>query len=309
MRIVVLAVAVAVFLLFTALLARAGRKADRMRQRINMVRGAEREYADEQLKKTFAERVLQPLPDKLTRILKQATGGKKNAGSMTKNMRKLDKQLRAAALPLSAQEFTLAKSVLTIVFLVGGGAAALLIPIPPIFKLLVLIVAMCIPVYGARFFLNGRVKRRKESIMHDLPDVMDLLVVSVEAGLGLDAAIARLYDKNHSPVLTELAAAIREVQMGVPRKNALREMAERCDVKQLTTFVTALIQAEQLGVSLKGVLAVQSERLRVERKQMIQAKALKAPIKIMIPTVFCIFPVMFIILLGPAALSLIDIFK
>ena len=145
--------------------------------------------------------------------------------------------------------------------------------------------------------------------MIDLPEVMDILVVSVEAGLGLDSAIVQQYSKNKSAVLMELNSAIREIQMGVPRKTALKEMADRCDVKELTAFVTALLQAEQLGVSIKSVLMQQSERLRVERKQMIQAKAAKAPIKIMIPTVIFIFPVVFIILLGPAVLSMLETFS
>jgi tight adherence protein C len=107
-------------------------------------------------------------------------------------------------------------------------------------------------------------------------------------------------------VLTELNNAIREVQMGVPRRTALKEMADRCDVKELTAFITALLQADQLGVPIKSVLDVQADRLRVERKQRIQAQAAKAPIKIMLPTVAFIFPVIFIILLGPAAVSMIS---
>ena len=144
--------------------------------------------------------------------------------------------------------------------------------------------------------------------MIDLPEVMDILVVSVEAGLGLDSAIVQQYSKNKSAVLMELNSAIREIQMGVPRKTALKEMADRCDVKELTVFVTALLQADQLGTSVKSVLQVQSERLRVERKQAIQAKASKAPIKIMLPTVIFIFPVIFIILLGPAAVDIMSTF-
>ncbi len=93
--------------------------------------------------------------------------------------------------------------------------------------------------------------------------------------------------------------------MGVPRRTALKEMADRCDVKEMTAFVTALLQADQLGVPIKNVLEVQADRLRIERKQRIQAVAAKAPIKIMLPTVLFIFPVIFIILLGPAAVSML----
>jgi tight adherence protein C len=207
------------------------------------------------------------------------------------------------------QEFSFIKGMLALLFLVIGGILFLLLPIEQIYRLLILLVILCIPLYGANFYLKRRVKRRKEQIVNDLPDVMDLLVVSVTAGLGLDAAIARQHSKNKSVVLAELNGAIREVQMGVPRKVAFKEMADRCDVKQLTAFVTSLLQAEQLGVSVKSVLTVQADRLRVERKQRIQAKAMKAPIKIMLPTVGFIFPVIFIILLGPAVVNLIATFR
>jgi tight adherence protein C len=218
---------------------------------------------------------------------------------------KIDKQLKASGLALSLQEFTFIKSMLILVFFVVGIALFLLLPINFLLRLVVLMVMMNIPLYGTSYFLTSRVKTRKEAILRELPDTMDVLMVSVEAGLGLDAAIVRQYAKNKSVVLTELNNAIREVQMGVPRRTALKEMADRCDVKELSAFITALLQADQLGVPIKNVLDVQAERLRVERKQMIQAKAAKAPIKIMLPTVAFIFPVLFIILLGPAVVELI----
>lgn len=191
-------------------------------------------------------------------------------------------------------------------FFAIGIALFLLLPLSILLRLVILLVLANIPLYGTSFFLSSRVKNRRETILRELPETMDVLVVSVEAGLGLDAAIVRQYAKNKSSaVLTELNNAIREVQMGVPRRTALKEMADRCDIKELTAFVTALLQADQLGVPIKNVLDVQAERLRIERKQRIQAVAAKAPIKIMLPTVMFIFPVIFIILLGPAAVSMI----
>ncbi|NLI55309.1 MAG: type II secretion system F family protein, partial [Clostridiales bacterium] len=217
-------------------------------------------------------------------------------------------QLKSAGLPLTVQEFSFIKGMLSLVFLVGGFALFMLLRIEQILRFLVLILMLCIPVYGSTFYLRSKVKSRKLEIVRNLPEVMDLLVVSVEAGLGLDAAIVRQYSKNKNAVLAELNGAIREVQMGVPRKTALKEMADRCDVNQLSTFVTALLQADQLGVPVKSVLQTQAERLRVERKQMIQAQAAKAPVKIMLPTVAFIFPVIFIVLLGPAVMNLISTF-
>ncbi len=308
MRLVVLACTAAVFFIFIALLNGLGRKGDAMRRRYAQVKDTERSYSDDELKKSFSERVLRPTVKKISERVKRLAGKSRSPGPSKSNV-KLGKQLKSAGVNLSVQEFSFIKSMLALIFLAGAAILYFVLPIDQIFKVLIMLVMVCIPVFGATYYLRGRVKRRKGMIVRDLPDVMDLLVVSVEAGLGLDAAIVRQYSKNKSVVLSELNSAIKEVQMGVPRKVALKEMADRCDVKQLSAFVTALLQAEQLGVSVKSVLSTQSERLRVERKQRIQAKAAKAPIKIMLPTVMFIFPVIFIILLGPAAVNLIATFR
>ncbi len=308
MRLVVLACTLAVFLVFVALLNGLGRKSDHMRKRFMQVKETERVYSDDELKKSFSERVFRPAVKRFSERIRRMAG-KSRAPAAGKVSLKLEKQLKAAGLPLTVQEFSFIKSLLLLVFLSGAIALFLLLKIDQIYRVLIGLVLVCIPVYGAGFFLNARVKSRKEAIARELPDVMDLLVVSVEAGLGLDAAIVRQYSKNKNAVLTELNGAIREVQMGVPRKTALKDMADRCDVKQLAAFVTALLQADQLGVSVKNVLDTQADRLRTERKQIIQARAAKAPVKIMLPTVGFIFPVVFIILLGPAAVNLISVFR
>jgi tight adherence protein C len=237
--------------------------------------------------------------------VKRSAGNRKPVAPSKASI-KLEKQLRASGLAISLQEYNLIKSILLLVCFVIGIALFFILTVNLFFKLIIFMVLINIPLFGYSKFLSSRVKNRKEAILRELPDTMDVLVVSVEAGLGLDAAIVRQYAKNKSIVLTELYNAIREVQMGVPRRTALKEMADRCDVKELTAFITALLQADQLGVPIKSVLDVQAERLRVERKQRIQAQAAKAPIKIMLPTVAFIFPVIFIILLGPAAVSMIS---
>jgi len=310
MRLTVLVFTLAVFLLLLALLSGLGAKDDLMRRRFTQLKDSERErtYNDDELKKSFSERVIRPILRRLSAGIRRSAGKRKTAAPSKANV-KLEKQIKASGLPLTLQEWIFVRSMLLLLFLAGGIALFLLLPIDLLYRLLILLVLVNIPSYGSSFFLKSRVKARKESIIRDLPEVMDVMVVSVEAGLGLDAAITRQYAKSKSAVLTELNSAIREVQMGVSRRNALREMADRCDVKEFTTFVTALLQAEQLGVSVKNVLETQSQRLRIERKQMLQAKAAKAPIKIMLPTVIFIFPVIFIILLGPAVVNLIATFK
>jgi tight adherence protein C len=303
-RLAVLVSTLAVFLTLIALLQGIGKKVDHMRKRFAQVQESERVYGDEELKKSFSERVFRPAVKRISERLRRAAV-QSNTGAKSKSDVKLEKQLKASGLPLTLQEYNFIKGLLFLAFLAGGTLLLILLPIQLLYRALIFVVMLCIPVYGLLLFLRSKVKAHKEAIVHDLPDVMDLLVVSVEAGLGMDAAIVRQYTKNKSAVLMELNNAIREVQMGVPRRTALKEMADRCDVKQLTAFVTALLQAEQLGVSIKNVLETQADRLRVERKQMIQAKAAKAPVKIMLPTVAFIFPVVFIILLGPAVMSII----
>ena len=308
MRLVVLASTIAVFLTLIALFSGFGRKSDQMNKRFAQVKETERIYSDDELRKSFSERVFRPVVQRLSERIRRSAGKSKQTGPSKANQ-KIEKLLKASGLKLTLQEYTFIKSMLLLLFFVGGIILFLFLKTDVVYKLLLLLVMVNIPVYGSSMFLKSRVKARKESITVDLPEVMDVLVVSVEAGLGLDSAILRQFEKNKSPVLTELSSAIRDVQMGVPRKTALKEMADRCDVKELSAFVTSLLQADQLGVSVKNVLQSQSERLRVERKQMIQAKAAKAPVKIMIPTVMFIFPVIFIILLGPAAVNLISTFS
>ena len=305
MRIAVLAFTIAVFLGLLALLYNVGIRNDEMRKRFSQVQGAERTYSDEELKKSFSERVFRPLVRRISDGIRRSAGNSKPVGPSKANL-KLEKQIKASGLSLTLQEFTFIKSMLVLLFLLVGIVLFLLLPASLLLRLFLMLVLADIPLFGTSYFLTNRVKNRKETILHELPETMDVLVVSVEAGLGLDAAILRQFAKNKNAVLTELSGAIRDVQMGVPRRTALKEMADRCDVKEMSAFVTALLQADQLGVPVKNVLESQSERLRVERKQLIQAKAAKAPIKIMLPTVFFIFPVIFIILLGPAAVSMIQ---
>ncbi|PKM39289.1 MAG: hypothetical protein CVV04_11265 [Firmicutes bacterium HGW-Firmicutes-9] len=305
MRVAVLFFTIAVFLSLIALLQDYGKKSDHMHKRFSAVVETERVYSDEELRKSFSERVIKPFIKRISDGVKRSAGNRKQAAP-SKSSVKIEKQLRSSGLALTAQEFGFIKIVLLFVFLAIGGAMFLLLRINLFLRVILLMVMINIPMFGTSRFLTSRVKQRKEAILRELPETMDVLVVSVEAGLGLDAAIVRQYSKNKNVVLTELYNAIREVQMGVPRRTALKEMADRCDVKELTVFVTSLLQADQLGVPIKSVLDAQADRLRVERKQRIQAQAAKAPIKIMLPTVAFIFPVIFIILLGPAAMSMIS---
>lgn len=146
-------------------------------------------------------------------------------------------------------------------------------------------------------------------IQKQLPDALDLLTVSVEAGLGFDAALVHLTEKMKGPLIEEFARVLQEIRIGVPRRDALHAIGTRCKVEDLSIFVSSIVQADQLGVSVSQVLRVQSVSMRDKRRQRAQELAMKAPVKMLLPMVVFIFPTIFIILLGPAVIQMIAIFR
>jgi tight adherence protein C len=155
-----------------------------------------------------------------------------------------------------------------------------------------------------RMWLKGQVKARQKQIIRALPDSLDLVTTCVEAGLGLDAALARVAEKTEGPFAEELQRMLRDVAMGKLRRDALTELHERVGVDELTNFVNSIIQAEQLGVGIAQVLRVQSDQLRTKRRQRAEKAAHEAPIKMLFPLVFFIFPAFLIVILGPAVIRI-----
>lgn len=153
-------------------------------------------------------------------------------------------------------------------------------------------------------WLKGRVKRRQKEVLRSLPDALDMVTTCVGAGLGLDAALARVADKSSGPLADDLARMLREVAMGKLRREALSEMAGRVGVEELTGFVNAVIQAEQLGVGIAQVLRVQADQMRARRRQRVEQTAHEAPIKMIFPLVLFIFPAFMLVILGPAAIRI-----
>ncbi len=158
------------------------------------------------------------------------------------------------------------------------------------------------------FWLGGRVKKRQKAILMLIPDALDLLTISVRAGLGFDAALGKVVEKLKGPLSDEFRRALAEIRVGKARRDALRDIVARTEVVPLTNFIGAIIQAEQLGVSISKVLQVQSEQLRIERRQRAEEQAAKAPIKMLFPLVGCIFPSLFVVILGPAMILIVKNF-
>lgn len=154
-------------------------------------------------------------------------------------------------------------------------------------------------------WLTGRIRARQKSIFRAMPDALDLLTICVEAGLGFDAAMAKVNEKWEDDLALEFGRVLQEIRLGKIRRDALRDMAERLDVSEFTSFVAAVIQSEQLGVSMAKVLRIQSDQMRVRRRQMAEEEAHRAPIKMIFPIALLIFPSILLILLGPAAMLLL----
>ena len=154
-------------------------------------------------------------------------------------------------------------------------------------------------------WLNSRIAARQKAVFRAMPDALDLLTISVEAGLGFDQAMAKVHEKWDNDLSLELGRVIQEIRLGKLRRDALRDMSERLGVAEMTSFVAAVIQSEQLGVSMAKVLRIQSDQMRIRRRQMAEEEAHKAPIKMVFPIALLIFPSILIILLGPAALLLL----
>jgi tight adherence protein C len=156
------------------------------------------------------------------------------------------------------------------------------------------------------YWIVRRIRARQKAILLAIPDTLDLLTISVKAGLGFDAALGKVVEKTQGPLSDEFRRALAEVRIGKPRRDALKELVARTNVPALTNFIGAIIQAEQLGVAIANVLEVQSEQLRIERRQRAEEMAAKAPIKMLFPLVGCIFPSMFIVILGPALILILN---
>ena len=161
---------------------------------------------------------------------------------------------------------------------------------------------------GPKVWLDNRVRFRQKAILKSLPDAFDLITTCVEAGLGLEAALARVAEKVEGPFGEELAVMLHEVSLGRLRREAMKDLGERVGLSDLTSFINAVIQAESMGTSIAAVLRVQAEQMRTKRRQRAEQQAQAAPIKMMFPLVLFIFPCMFLVILGPAGIQIYEQF-
>ena len=192
--------------------------------------------------------------------------------------------------------------LLGLMALIAGTAA-------PIIAILLIVGGAALGIIGPDFYINSRIRGRGVTMQAELPNVLDLLCVSVEAGLGFDSALVKLSERMQGPLVDEFSLVLHEMRIGESRAAALRNLSERVDVPEVSQFCRALIQADQLGIALSRILRVQSHDMRIKRQLAAEEKAMKAPVKMLFPTVIFIFPAMFVVALGPAMLDLMKTFS
>jgi tight adherence protein C len=248
----------------------------------------------------FRERALDPFVSQVAKLMLRI-----NPRTTTDSV--AAKMMAAGMRKASPTRFIAAKGI----FALGGAFFGLVLggsvsaAKAPLFALMLGLIGYLLP----GMILNSRVQKRQSFVAAELPDALDLLSVSVEAGLGFDGAVQKLTEHMDGPLIEEFEMALGEMRIGAGRQEALKKMAERSASPEMASFVRAIIQADQLGISLGRILRIQAGDTRLKRQMLAEEKAMKAPIKMLFPTVAFIFPAMFIVVLGPAFLNLSKIFQ
>jgi tight adherence protein C len=256
---------------------------------------------EDQLAKPLAQRTIGPLFLRVSGFLKRFTP----VGYLEKKQHQLllagsPGNLDAPALVVIKLLGTGVGIVLSFLIVDYGGSA--------IQRIVLFVFPLVLGFYGPDAWLARKVEERRVEMQKALPDILDLLVISVEAGLGFDSALSRVVATVPGPLSQEFFRMLQETRVGVSRRDAMRHLMDRTDLDELRSFLLAMIQAEAFGVTIANVLRVQADEMRVKRRQRAQEKAFAAPVKMVFPLVFCIFPALFIILLGPAAIQITEAF-
>ncbi len=247
---------------------------------------------------SFRDRVILPLLKSFARISTRFTP--------QKQLEETRHQIEIAGMSLDPGTFFAVRIMVTIAFGLGGFFVFFVssTSTAPATALLYTLGITGVGYMLPAMWLQSKIKRRQENIWRALPDALDLLVICVEAGLGFDMAMGKVYEKWENELAIGFGRILREIQLGKIRRDALRDAANRMDVPDFTAFVAAIIQADQLGVSMSKILRIQADQMRVKRRQRAQEKAHQAPVKMIFPMVFLIFPSIWIVLLGPSAIIL-----
>ena len=259
-------------------------------------------FREQELKVPFFRRVVKPVLSKFSLLLTRMMPTEKES------------ELNQKIMMAGANEKIAPRELLVIKYLASAGTAFLLWMLGGLFAKSIIqsalmgVIGLGLGWILPEYFINKKAQARKTELEKGLPDVLDLLTVSVEAGLGFDGAMMKVVEKTKSVLSEEFRTALQEVKMGKPRAEALRDMSNRTGADDLSTFTGSVILADQLGISIGNILRLQSEQIRQKRRQRAEEMALKAPVKILIPLIMFIFPAIFVVLLGPAIIQIAEVF-
>lgn len=294
-----LVVAFGVFLVFQGL---SRPQPDLLESRLAQFADHEMTLDEIELSLPFVDRVLRPFFDRIGKAIAERTPANQRQA--------LEAKIELAGRPynLTVGSFLALQIIAMVVFALLTYLLAVLLSLSGGMVLLAPIAGGILGYVAPSVALDRRVKARKKEILLALPNALDLLTISVEAGLGFDAALARVCEKYHNALSAEFSQVLNEVRLGRPRLEALEDMGKRNQVEELNNFVQAVIQSEQLGVGIANVLRIQSEEIRRRRRQRAEEQGQKAPLKMLFPMVGCIFPTLFIVLLGPAVIQVVHQF-
>jgi len=293
---------VAVFMFLYGILIALNRYNITIEKRMNQITEMQKDSKGKDEDRSFLERILRPIYHSFSQFLLKATPNHK--------ITILNKKLERAGLLKSGskEKWLYTKSMLILISSTLIGLLSYNIDPNPLKAIFISMLIVLLTNYVFNFYLSRKIQIRKCKILRDLPYTLDLITVSVEAGLSFDGAMARVVSNIEGELCYEFSKSLKEIRMGIERKIALKNMSNRCEVNELSTFVNSIIQADELGVSLGKVLRIESENLREHRKQVAREKAMKAPIKMLFPLIFFIFPTVFIVILGPVIIKMVDVF-
>lgn len=253
--------------------------------------------------RSFADRVIEPMQARALRIGRRISG----ADSAERTRRRLD--FAGNPRGWTVDRVISLKVLCAVVFPVVLLAYGALLGVSALTLLILAISAAATGFFAPDLYLFNKAAHRADQIKRTLADAVDLLTISVEAGLGFDAAIQQVARNTDGPVAEEFSRVLREMQLGMSRSEALRAMGARNNVEDLNTFVGSMVQADAFGIPIGQVLRVQSGEIRVKRRQYAEEKAQQVPVKIMVPLILFILPCLFIVVMGPAVLNALDAFN
>lgn len=269
---------------------------NRVQARLQTYGSRPRSLAEMELEMPFSERVALPMIRGMSNFISRF--------APQRNIEETKLKLEMAGNPndWTTADFLGVRGILGLILAILVLVTALLVRVPTLQLIVAAVAAGFLGFELPVFWLNYKIGQRKHDIQKALPDALDLLTISVEAGLGFDAAMLKVAEKSDTELSRAFARVNAEIRVGKIRRDALRDMAHRSGVPDVTNFIAAVIQADQLGVSMAKVLRIQSEQMRIKRRQRAEELAAQAPVKMMFPLVFLIFPSILIVLLGPAVI-------